>query len=172
MAIDSESRLVLVVAPGPRDVEAVEKVVAEAKKRTGDRILDLAAADEYPTYRTALLNAYGEEVATTATGRPSRKMVAEKVPPAGMNYTAVEKRRWTGRVVEIVTRVVFGTTASVAAVLARSTASRGINTSFVERQNATDRHRNARKVRKTYTFSKDWAVHATMTYFTIYRDNF
>ena len=172
VAIDSESRLVLVVVPGPRDVEAVEQVVGETRRRTGGRVLDLATSDEYPAYRTALLNAYGEEVTTTATGRRSRKMVAEKVPPEGMNYATVEKRRLKGRVVEIVTRVVFGTMAGVAAALARSTASRGINTSFVERQNATDRHRNARKVRKTYTFSKDWAVHEAMTYFTIYSYNF
>ena len=44
--------------------------------------------------------------------------------------------------------------------------------SFLERYNATDRHRNARKVRKTYTFSKDWQVHESMTYFTIYSYNF
>ena len=162
----------LAVVPGPRDVEAVEELVGQTKRRTGGRILDLATSDEYPAYRTALLNAYGEAVTTTATGRRSRKMVADRVPPAGMNYATVEKRRSGGRVVEIVTRVVFGTTAGVAAALARSTASRGINTSFVERQNATDRHRNARKVRKTYTFSKDWAVHEAMTYFTIYSYNF
>jgi len=155
VAIDPESRLVLVVVPGPRDVEAAEEVVGEVKDRTGGRVLDLATSDEYPAYRTALLNAYGEEVTTTATGRRSRKMVAEKLPPPGMNYATVEKRRVRGRVVEIVT-----------------TASRRINTSFVERQNATDRHQNARKVRKTYTFSKDWAVHVAMTYFTIYRANF
>jgi hypothetical protein len=172
VAIDPESRLVLAVVPGPRDVEAVEQVVGEVKDRTGGQVLDLVTSDEYPAYRTALLDAYGEEVTTTATGRRSRKMVAEKVPPTGMNYATVEKRRLRGRVVEIVTRVVFGTMASVAAVLARSTASRGINTSFVERQNATDRHRNARKVRKTYTFSKDWTVHEAMTYFTIYSYNF
>lgn len=172
MAIDAESRLILAVVPAPRDVEAVEQVVKEAKERTGGRILDLVTSDEYPAYRTALLNAYGEELATTATGRRSRKMVREKVPPAGMNYATVEKRRSRGRVVEIVTRVVFGTMAGVAATLARSTASRGINTSFVERQNATDRHRNGRKVRKTYTFSKDWAVHVAMTYFTMYSANF
>ena len=86
MAIDPESRLVLAVVPGPRDVEAVEQVVDEVKDRTGGRVLDLVTSDEYSAYRTALLNAYGEEVTTTATGRRSRKMVAEKVPPAGMNY--------------------------------------------------------------------------------------
>ncbi len=172
MAIDAESRLVLAVVPGARDAEGVEEVVGEVKARTGGRVLDLVTSDEYPAYETALLNAYGEEVTTTSTGRPARKMVAKKVPPEGMNYATVEKRREKGRVVEIVTRVVFGTMAAIQAVLAESKASRRINTSFVERQNATDRHHNGRKVRKTYTFSKDWAVHEAMTYFTLYSYNF
>ncbi len=143
------------------------------KERTGGRVLDLATSDDYPAYETALLNAYGEEVATTATGRPSRKMVPGKIPPPGMNSATVEKRREKGRVVEIVTRVVFGTMAAIVAVLAKSKASRRRSTpSFLERQNATDRHHNARKVRKTYTFSKNWRVHEAMTYFTMYSDNF
>jgi hypothetical protein len=50
--------------------------------------------------------------------------------------------------------------------------SKTINTSFVERHNGTDRNRNARKVRKTYRFSKDWQVHQAVTYFTIYTYNF
>ena len=172
MALDAESRLVLAVVPGARDAEAVEEVVGEVKERTGGRVLDLATSDDYSAYETALLNAYGREVTTTATGRAARKMVPEKVPPEGMNYATVEKRREKGRVVEIVTRVVFGTMAAIQAVLAESKASRQINTSFLERQNATDRHHNARKVRKTYTFSKDWQVHEAMTYFTMYSYNF
>jgi IS1 family transposase len=172
VAIDPETRLVLAVVPGARDAEAVEEVVGEVKDRTGGRVLDLATSDNYPAYETALLNAYGREVATTATGRPVRKMVPDKAPPAGMNYATVEKRREKGRVVEIITRVVFGTLAAVEAALAKSQVSRRINTSFLERQNATDRHHNARKVRKTYTFSKDWRVHEAMTYFTMYSDNF
>jgi len=47
-----------------------------------------------------------------------------------------------------------------------------INTAFVERYNGTDRNRNARKVRKSYCFSKDWDVHNAMTYFTMYSYNF
>ena len=172
MAIDAESRLVLAVVPGARDVESVEELIGEVKDRTGGEVLGLVTSDEYPAYETALLDAYGEEVETTATGRPTRKMVAEKRPPSGMNYATVEKRREKGRVVEIVTRVVFGTMAAIQSVLAKSKASRRINSSFVERQNATDRHHNGRKVRRTYTFSKDWAVHEAMTYFTIYSYNF
>jgi hypothetical protein len=57
------------------------------------------------------------------------------------------------------------------AALGSSKVSRAINTSFVERQNATDRHRNARKARKTYRFSKDWRQHEAMTYFTMPADN-
>ena len=172
MAFDPEHRLVLAVVPGARDAESVEEVVDEVKQRTGGRVLDLMTSDDYPAYETAILNAYGQEVTTTPTGRPSRRMAPEKVPPPGLNYATVEKRREKGRVVEVLTRVVFGTMAAVQAALARSKASRRINISFLERQNATDRHHNARKVRKTYTFSKDWRVHEAMTYFTMYSYNF
>ena len=172
VALDPESRLVLAVVPGARGAEAVEEVVGEVKGRTGGRVLELVTSDDYPAYETALLEAYGQAVTTTATGRPSRKMIPEKVPPPGMSYATVEKRREKGRVVEVITRVIFGTMAAVQVALARSKASRRINVSFLERQNATDRHHNARKVRKTYTFSKDWRVHEAMTYFTMYSYNF
>ncbi len=172
MAIDPETRLVLAVVPGARDTESVEEVVDQVKDRTGGRVMDLMTSDDYPAYETAILRAYGQEVTTTPSGRPSRRLVPAKVPPPGLNYATVVKRREKGRVVEIVTRVVFGTMATITAALARSTVSRSINTSFLERQNGTDRHRNARKVRKTYTFSKDWRVHEAMTYFSMYSYNF
>jgi hypothetical protein len=47
-----------------------------------------------------------------------------------------------------------------------------VNTVYVERHNGTDRLRNARKVRKTYCFSKDWDVHEALTYFAAYSYNF
>ena len=171
VALDAETRLVLAVVPGARDAESVEEVVGEVKDRTGGRVPDLVTSDDYPAYETALLEAYGQEVTTTPTGRPSRKMVPERVPPPGMSYATVETPREKGRVVAVITRVVFGTMAAVQAAVARSKASRSINVSFLERQNATDRHHNARKVRKTYTFSKDWRVHEAMTYFTMYSYN-
>ncbi len=83
VAPDAESRLVLAVVPGARDAESVEEVVGEVEARTGGRVLDLVTSDEYAAYETALLDAYGQEVATTFTGRSSRKMVAAKVPPPG-----------------------------------------------------------------------------------------
>jgi hypothetical protein len=56
--------------------------------------------------------------------------------------------------------------------LKRSRVSQEINTAFIERHNGTDRNRNARKVRKTYCFSKDWQVHEAMTYLGMYSYNF
>ncbi|RUL87865.1 hypothetical protein [Tautonia sociabilis] len=91
--------------------------------------------------------------------------------PRGLNYATVEKRREKGRVVEIVCRIIFGTLAAVLMALRRSAVSRAINTSFVERYHATDRHRNARKARKTYRFSKDWRQHEAVTDFTMYSYN-
>ena len=69
-------------------------------------------------------------------------------------------------------RQVFGSPAGLEEALADSAASHGVNTSFVERQHATDRGRNARKARTTYRFSKDWRVHESMTYFSMDSDHF
>jgi hypothetical protein len=65
-------------------------------------------------------------------------------------------------------RLVFGSEDQLEEALAESCASYVVDLSFVDRQNATDRHRNARKGRKTFRFSKDWQVHEAMTYLTLY----
>ncbi len=172
MAFDPEHRLVVTVVPGARDVEGTEALVGEFRRRTGGRAMRLMTSDSYPAYETAILGAYGETVTPPRTGRPGRPKGPYKAPPADLVYATVEKVRKKGRVVEILTRVVFGTMAAVAAALASSRVSRTINTSFIERQNATDRHHNARKSRKTYRFSKDWRFHEAATYFTMYSYNF
>jgi IS1 family transposase len=173
-AYDPEHKLVLCVVPGARGAEEVEAVVADVKQRTEGRPLKLRliTSDDYPAYQVAIQQVYGTEVTTTPRGRASRRMVPEKVPPPELTYATVEKRRQRGRVVEILVHLIFGTMAALVAALRRSTVSRRVNVSFLERYNATDRHHNARKVRKTYTFSKDWRVHESMTYFTMYSYNF
>ena len=47
-----------------------------------------------------------------------------------------------------------------------------LNTSFVERNDGTDRHQNARKARKTRGFSKDVAMHDAISFFVAYSYNF
>jgi IS1 family transposase len=172
VAFDPEHRLVLSVVPGARSIENAGAVVADFHRRTEGRVMNLMTTDGYPAYETAILHTYGETITPSPTGKPGRPEDPYKAVPKGVNYATVEKRREKGRVVEIRCRIAFGTVAAVLAALGRSKVSRSINTSFVERHNATDRHRNARKGRKTYRFSKDWRQHEAMTYFTMYTYNF
>jgi IS1 family transposase len=164
--------LIISVVPGERTAENVVAVVEDFKRRTGGHLMNLITTDGYPAYEEAILNAYGETITPPRTGKRGRPKAPYKVAPNGLTSAVVEKTREKGRVVAIATRVVFGTMAAVTAALATSTASRAINTSFVERQNRTDRHRNARKARKTYRFSKDWRYHESVTYLTMYVYNF
>ena len=92
--------------------------------------------------------------------------------PKRLRYATVHKEREKGRVVQVTTRVVFGTLVAVLAALADSLVSKVVNIAFVERHHGSDRNRNRRKVRKTCCFSKDWEVHEAMTYFTLYSYNF
>jgi IS1 family transposase len=173
VAYDPEHRLVLAVVPGARSIENAEEVVHEAYDRTGGREEVLLTSDEYPAYETAIDRVYGVPEEPKPPGTPGRRPVEpRRRAPADLKYATVHKEREKGRVVAITTAVLLGTWRGVAGALERSSASRTINTSFVERHHLTDRHHNARKSRKTYRFSKDWRIHEAMSYFTKYSYNF
>lgn len=170
--MDPDHRLVVAVVPGKRTAENAVALVDEFHRRTSGRPMGLITTDEYAPYREAILRTYGETVTPPRTGRRGRPRKSYKVAPTSLLYATVHKTRTKGRVVKIEPRLVFGTTAALKAALARSASSRAVNTSFVERQNGTDRNRNARKIRKAYSFSKRWDVHEAITYFTLYTYNF
>jgi IS1 family transposase len=172
VALDAESRLVLSVVPGRRSGEHTQLLVEDVQRRTGGRPLRLLTSDENPAYAEAILEVYGREVQPRRKGRRGRKPKPVKVPPKGLTYATVHKTRRKNRVVKVEARVVYGTKKAVKQALKESAVSEAVNTVYVERHNATDRHRNARKGRKTYCFSKDWGVHEAMTYFAMYSYNF
>jgi IS1 family transposase len=162
VALDPDSRLVLEVVVGKRLETNTEMLLEGVKNRLGERPPELVTSDGYAVYEEALLGCYGEEVTPPPTGKPGRPAGPRVEPPQGMTYGRVKKQKEKGRVVAVQTEVVFGSVAE----------GEVISTSYVERQNATDRHRNARKGRKTYRFSKDWEIHEAMTVFTMYSYNF
>jgi len=172
VALGPAHRLVLGVVPGKRTAENVRTLVAEVKRRTEGRMPSLITTDEYPPYHDAILKAYGQKITPPRTGKRGRPRSPYWVAPPGLRYATVHKTRDKGRVTKIECRAVFGEPHEIEAALARSPASNQINTAFVERHNGTDRHRNARKARKTYRFSKDPEVHDAATYFSIYSYNF
>jgi IS1 family transposase len=172
VAFDPEHRLVVSVVPGKRTVKKVEALVEDFKERTAGQPMNLITSDEYKPYKRAILKAYGKQVVPPRTGKPGRPKAPYHVPSPELNYATVHKTRNKGRVVKIDFRVIFGAVAAVTAALKQSKVSKQINTAFVERHNGTDRNRNGRKVRKTYCFSKDWDIHNSVTYFTMYTYNF
>ena len=171
VAYDPEHRLVLAVVPGARTVENTEAIVEEVRDRVDPEVPLLLTSDEHPPYETAIERTFG--VPVPATGGPGRARIVPKLAlPEDLVYATVHKHRQGQRVIAVERRLVFGTASTLEAALARSAVSVAVNTSFLERQNGADRGRNARKVRKTYRFSKDYQVHEAMTYLTMYGYNF
>jgi hypothetical protein len=171
-AVDPESRLLLCLVPGKRDGAACRQVIQQVHDRTGGRTDVLFTSDEHASYETAIHEVYGVEQPRPRRPGPGRPPKPVKILPAELCYATVRKRREKGRVVEVVRTVVFGTLILLKVLLARSTVSTTINTSFVERHNGTDRHQNSRKHRKTYGFSKAMPLHHAASYFIGYSYNF
>jgi hypothetical protein len=152
----------LEVVVGKRIDTNTEMLLEGVKGRLGGEPPELVTSDAYPAYGPALVGAFGEEQVPPRTGKPGRPAGPRVMPPPGMCYATVQKVKEKGRVVAVPTRVVFGDLRP----------GESVSTSYVERHNATDRHRNARKGRKTYRFSKDWGVHEALTALTMYSYNF
>jgi IS1 family transposase len=147
VALDTDSRLVLEIVVGKRTAVNAELLLDGVRRRLGGRVPELICSDEYAAYPDAIRAVFGVGV--------GREL------PTGSGYGTVHKERERGRVVSVEYRTVFG-----------AVDPKQVSTSYLERQNGTDRHRNARKGRKTYRFSKDWEVHNALTSFSLYSYNF
>ena len=173
VAFDPEHRLVVSVVPGERTAESVQELVGDVKERLDGRAPELITTDEYSAYEGAILEAFGTEVVPPRTGKPGRprKPVQGGAGGAELCHGAQDPEEGPG-----------GGGGDAGDLRHRrgggrrrwptSAVSRTVNTAFVERHNGTDRNRNARKVRKTYCFSKDWWIHRAVTFFTMYSYNF
>jgi hypothetical protein len=153
------------VVVGKRTEGNAHQLVHEVYERTDGRLLNLITSDEYPAYAQAIAAVYAEPET-----KPSGAAAVERLPE-WLVYATVHKTRARNRVVKVEARLVFGTLVSLAAALVWAVLN-CVNTVFVERSHGSDRHRNGRKARKTYRFSKDWGVHEAMSSFTLYSGNF
>jgi hypothetical protein len=145
VALDPDSRLVLSVFVGQRLQDNAEMLRGDVQSRPAG-VPERISSDEWPGYPAAIKEVFGAEVTPPRTGRAGRPAGPRQEVPEGLHDAAVPKRREKGRVVEVLTRVVLGALAAVLALLGGGK----ISTSYLERPNGTDRHRHARKGRKTY----------------------
>jgi hypothetical protein len=175
--IDADSRLIVTLAIGRRTLDTARQAFADFYRRTDGNLTPLITSDEYAPYLTVILETYGvpkEELELTEEQKA--EFGWDEMPPvlfpAEVAYATVHKDREKGRVVRVEPRVVLGTEEQVAEALAHGSTSETINTSYVERYHGTQRHFNARKARKVYTFSKELAFHVAVTWLCVTFYNF
>jgi IS1 family transposase len=162
-ALEAVSKFALAVVSGKRTLGSVRRLIGELAERTDHRLPRLITSDEYKPYRRVLLEVYGVAQPRRRRYRRGRRPAPGRRMPAEMVYATVHKHRRNGRVVRTSIHRIYGSAEQLERALADSPVSRKVNTAFVERYNATDRHLNSRKGRKVYRFSKEPALHEAMT---------
>lgn len=117
----------------------------------------LFTSDELACYKTLLLEQFHKIVEQSPTGKRGRPRKPEKVEQDDLDYATVHKTRISGRVAKVERKIVYGIPERINERLTNSP-STTINTSYVERLNATLRQMDAHLRRKSMTFAKalDW----------------
>jgi hypothetical protein len=170
--LDTESRLIVSLVVGRRTADTALATWLDFYERTDGDLPLLITTDEYPVYFSTIVSVYGVPKETLElTPEERAEYDYEGMPavyfPVEIAYTTVHKERAHGRVVNVEPRIVLGTQQQVAEVLAEGSTAPTINVSYVERWNGSQRHFNARKARKVYTFSKDWVFHVAVTWLVV-----
>src|SRR5262249_11308740 len=155
--LDPQSKLIVSLVVGRRDADPVVRLFTDFYGRTDGYLPELIGTDEYAVYQTVILDTYGvlrSELELTpeqdAGFSPGDFFFFQEV-----TYATVHKQKEGGRVVAVTQRLVPGSEERLQETLEDSGRSETVNTSFVERYHGTQRHFNARKKRKAYTFSKE-----------------
>lgn len=154
IAFSPVCKLVPAWVVGKRTLPHARRLVFRLKSAT-DGHIPFFTSDELPHYARALLDVYGQWVQPPRQGTRGRLPNPHRMPPPDLCYAVVVKEREKGRVVEVTTRLVYGTTEQVKGALRASPVSGTINTYAVERNNLTIRQHSRRMGRKVNAFSKD-----------------
>jgi len=132
-AIDPLSKLVLALEVGDRSLDVAQRLVHGVVSVLAPGIVPLFVTDQLASYAKALLTHFGCWVERTSerSGRTLRRWV----PDERLRYAQVRKRRRRRKIVEVSTRVMYGTAEAVGSTLREL--GQKINTAYIERVNRT-----------------------------------
>jgi IS1 family transposase len=167
-ALDPIHKLIPAVVIGDHTEEEAKGVLRQLRERLADGVLPLFTSDALPHYVEAILQVFGKWVQPERQGDRGRFPKPRPEPQEGLLYATVNKEREKGRVVSVITEVIYGTKEDILARL--EALGQGINTSYVERGNLTLRHLTSRLHRKTLCFSKkreylEYHLHLVLAYY-------
>src|SRR5215510_5065907 len=148
-AMDPTSKLLVVVDVGCRTLAMAQRVVHQVTRVLAPGCVPLVLTDGLKDYGTARLTHFGHWRQPQRRQHKGPMPKPRWMPLPELLYAQVVKSYRRRRIVEVKHRVVFGTKAAVAQVLA--TCGWQINTSFVERLNLSLRQRVAAIGRRVNT---------------------
>jgi IS1 family transposase len=114
IAFASVWRLVVAFVMGKRDQASADVLLAWVAHVTDDHI-PFFISDHLPPYKHAILTTYSKWYQSARQSTRGASPHPRRRPLPGLLYAQVVKKRAKGRVVEVRTRVVFGTQERVAA---------------------------------------------------------
>lgn len=135
--------------------EMLRRVLGEGQPAGKTAASSFFTSDQLSEYEDALLHTYGTRFTPVRKDSRGRPPFPRLIPAEDLLYAQVVKVRDGGRLIEVKTKTIFGKPDVIAAQLANSPMSDAIITSFVERDNLTQRQIKHRLMRKTNGFSKD-----------------
>lgn len=151
-SFDVNTRLIVSFLVGDRTLEDSRKFLKDLSSRIINK--PLFVSDELVHYKDAILHSYHTTQTYEKTGKRGRPKKPKKIIDKEIDYAVVHKTRENGMIKKVETRVVFGCEQRIKERLEKSTSNK-INTSYIERSNATLRLNDAHLQRKTYKFSKE-----------------
>jgi hypothetical protein len=174
---DPDSRLIITLVIGRRTNDTAFQAFTDFYQRTDGQLPALFITDEYAAYLAAIVDTYSvSKEDLELTEEQKAEFGWEDLPavyfPVEIGYATIHKEREKGRVVGVEKRIRLGTKKQVDEALAEGSTVATINTSYVERAHGTQRHFNARKARKVYTFSKELVFHVAVTWLCVAFYNF